>query len=242
MAATLKVTFWVSLATLLSACWHYDTLSADLAPRPVLEQPPRQAPASRQPFAVEVNDVRYAVRPLYEYELHGLVVSRRNHDGDFMLHRLWNDHLNVADLCVVWGSNARSLDLRAFDFRNGEFTCYVETRSTAAWRRFAPDALSNNHLLAADDDVRAAIRAAQVGDQVHFRGWLVEYANADGFHRGSSTTRDDTGNGACETVYVQSFRVTEPMPSTWRTLYAVSAWLAPLSALAYVAGVLRGTF
>ena len=28
-----------------------------------------------------------------------------------MLHRLWNDHLNVADLCVIWGNNARELEL-----------------------------------------------------------------------------------------------------------------------------------
>ena len=39
------------------------------------------------------------------------------------------------------------------------------------------------------------------------RGWLAGYSNDDGFRRGTSTTRDDTGNGACETIYVDEFQI-----------------------------------
>lgn len=242
MAGTLKVTFWISLACLLASCWQYDTFSDDLRPLPALDAPPKQGPTREPPFRVDSNGVSYAIRPLHAYELYGRVVSMRHHDGDYMVHRLWNDHLNVADLCVIWGRNAAELDLQQFRFRNGEFTCFVETDSRAAWQTFAMDGLANNHLLADQPHIREAIRSARIGDQIHLTGWLAEYANADGFHRGSSTSRDDTGNGACETIYVRSFRVVEPMPSLWRSMYPVAAVVAPVSALLWLIGVLRGRF
>ena len=91
------------------------------------------------------------------YALDGMVVSYRIHDGDYLLHRLWNDHLNVADLCVVWGDDAGRVDLHAFEFANGEFTCTFQTRSEKDWRAFRLDQISNNHLLTADPALRARI-------------------------------------------------------------------------------------
>lgn len=192
----------------------------------------------------EFNTVRggvpYMVRPLYEYELHGLVVSKRWHDGRFGLHRLWGDHLNVADVCVVWGSNARVELLREFDFANGEFTCYFVTRSNSAWASFAPARVSNNHLLVGEDGVRYDVEDAQIGDQIRVRGVLAEYRTIDGFYRGSSTVRTDTGDGACETIYVQSFRVLAPLHTRWRSLYATSGLLCAGSAIAWIVGVALG--
>ena len=51
----------------------------------------------------------YRIDPLYTYDLHGLVVSRHDSTSwtDY-LHRESNDHLNVVDLCVIWGRNAIS--------------------------------------------------------------------------------------------------------------------------------------
>src|SRR5690606_10727633 len=125
--------------------WNADALPASLTPLPALGQEPEQTPIEQPPFRVSQGGVDYEVTPLFRYRLHGLVVSRRTHDGERMLHRRWNDHLNVADVCVVWGDNATA-DLSAFQFWNGQFTCFVETRDSVAWRRFRLDQLSNNHL------------------------------------------------------------------------------------------------
>ena len=45
------------------------------------------------------------------------------------------------------------------------------------------------------------------GDVVSLDGMLVEADKANGWRWRSSLTRDDTGNGACELVYVQSLTV-----------------------------------
>ena len=203
--------------------------------------PRRSSPAiDAAPISVEQGGSQYRVEPLHRYALDGLVVSYRHHDGDRMIHRLWNDHLNVADLCVVWGENARNGDLDLFEFWNGQFTCFFRTRDDGAWRRFRLDQMSNNHLITADPLLRDAIDDVQVGDQIHLEGYLASYANGDGFARGTSTTRTDTGNGACETIYVTRFEVRSSMDSLWRKLESVSWGALLLSAFLWLVGVGRG--
>lgn len=81
-------------------------------------------------------------------------------------------------------------------------------------------ALSNNHLLSDRRSIVSKLRDVQVGDQVRVRGWLAEYAHNQGFafRRGSSVTRDDTGNGACETIYVVDVEVLRAGGQPWRWL------------------------
>ena len=59
--------------------------------------------------------VDYRVEPLFSYELYGLVVSYRQHDGESSMHRWSNDHLNMADVCVVWSDTAFSPTLRKLE-------------------------------------------------------------------------------------------------------------------------------
>jgi hypothetical protein len=90
--------------------------------------------------------------------------------------------------------------------------------------------LSNNHLLPADPLVADAVRKARKGDQVRFKGWLVSYGQkGTPYSRGSSTVRNDRGNGACEVVYVTEFEILREANAAWRTLYKLSLVLIALS-------------
>lgn len=240
-----KLIQWIvvgCLGLLPISCWQRDDFAAELAVLPALHDAPDQQPADREPFSVRLNDVDYRIEPLYDYELHGLVVSYQHHDGDRMLHRLWNDHLNIADLCVVWGRNASDLDLNAFDFWNGQFTCFFRTRDSDAWRRFDSAAISNNHLITEDGYLRDRIEAVRIGDQIHLKGWLASYSNADGFNRGTSTTRTDTGNGACETIYVTSFEILSSMANAWRSVFDVALFGFLAGGGFWLLAVMRGGF
>lgn len=238
----LKTIFWLSTITWVTACWKYDEFSEPILVQTRLDDEPAQQTTSKDTFNVTANDVDYRITPLYGYDLYGLVVSLRHHDGEFMLHRLWNDHLNVADLCVIWGRNARELRLNLYEFRNAQFTCYVEAPTRELWQAFAMDQLSNNHLLTEKPLIREAIESVEVGDQIHLTGYLAEYSNNDGFHRGSSTVRTDNGNGACETIYLESFTIIQSMESIWRKLTGVASLGALLSAALWLVGVARGKF
>jgi hypothetical protein len=58
------------------------------------------------------------------------------------------------------------------------------------------------HMIPANDTVAQALADVRKHDHVRIDGWLVEADAPDGWRWRSSTTRDDTGGGACEVVYV----------------------------------------
>jgi hypothetical protein len=62
---------------------------------------------------------------------------------------------------------------------------------------------ANNHLIPANGAVLSAIRGLRVGQIVDLSGWLVDAEGPDNFTWHSSRRRDDTGNGACELIYVE---------------------------------------
>ena len=210
-----KIVLSVSAIVALVSFWHRNDLPESDAIQPALAEEPRQEPTTSRPFAVEYSGVRYEVEPRFEYDLYGLVVSYRQHDGTSRMHRTANDHLNVADLCVTWGDTAASPYLSDIEFWNGVFTCNFQTKDDAAWQSIRPQQIANNHLISDDEGIRDRIGDVRIGDQVRVRGLLAAYGTG-GNKRGTSTTRNDSGNGACETIYVSDFDVVKPAPGHWR--------------------------
>ena len=60
------------------------------------------------------------------------------------------------------------------------------------------------HMIPASESVARALAAVRKDDRVRIDGWLVEAKATDGWHWRSSLSREDTGAGACEVVYVCS--------------------------------------
>ncbi len=149
-------------------------------------------------------------------------------------HAANNDHLNVADLCMVWGANAAEGAYEKMPFSSGQFVCYVKGDDPSAFRADYLRALSNNHLLTDSPAVARKLRNLRIGDQVRLRGQLVNYSHNAGFAftRGTSLSREDTGNGACETLFVREVEVLRRAPAWPR-------WLYGLGALLLLAGLLR---
>jgi len=61
---------------------------------------------------------------------------------------------------------------------------------------------ANMHMIPSSPEVARALRAVRRDDTVRIDGWLVQVDAPDGWRWRSSLSRDDTGNGACELVYV----------------------------------------
>lgn len=215
-----------SLAGIAASLWMRDRLPERATVLPQLLDEPRQTELRQPAFEASAGGVAYTVQPLYRYEIHGLVVSRHDTSAWWdVLHRKdWNDHLNVADLCVLWGPNLRDDNFRRLRYRSEVFTCHVGTDSDAVWRRFDENALSNNHLLANDPRVVERLRGVRPGDQVRIAGYLAEYSHEHGrsFRRGTSTVRTDRGDGACETIWVTEAQVLRGANRGWRLLLPVS--------------------
>jgi hypothetical protein len=212
----------VSALTFVAAFWNRNDIPRAIDFHPKLGDEPRQRPVDKRPMTVAYGGVEYRVEPLYDYELYGLVVSYRQHDGEDSMHRWSNDHLNVADVCVVWSDTAFSPTLGELDFWNGVFTCNVQTRDSVAWSHFKMNQLANNHLISGDPFIRDRVAEIRVGDQIRVKGLLARYGAVGGGLRGTSTTRDDTGDGACETILVEEFEIVARGFGAWRAALYVS--------------------
>ena len=212
----------VSFIVLIVSFWNRNELPGNVDYVAGIAQEPRQLRTSEQPFDAVFKNVTYRVEPEYAYDITGMIVSYRHHDNNSRMHALANDHLNMLDVCVIWGDNTANEHLHKIDFWNGIFTCNVKTRDKLAWDAFNMDQLSNNHLISDDEFVRRQVRKIRIGDQIRVRGYLASYSSGGGYKRGTSTTRNDTGDGSCETVYVEDFEIVRAATSRWR----LSMWIS----------------
>ena len=113
----------------------------------------------------------------------------------------------MAETSFARSDNATNPLLHKFDFWNGIFTCNAKTKNQEAWDSFDIYKLSNNHLISDDEFIRDQVKDINIGDQIRVRGYLASYGSEGGGKRGTSTTRLDTGDGACETLYVEDFDI-----------------------------------
>ncbi|MFC1733204.1 hypothetical protein ACFL6I_23145 [candidate division KSB1 bacterium] len=182
---------------------------------PEVHKMPKQTEQTRSEFTFDYRGTAYKVTPRADYELWGLVVSH-NDIGKFG--DIYHDETSVdlRDICVVWGENAKSGVYKKGKYKSGSWTCYWQFKSGEAWSKFNESQIANNHLITSNPDIQDAIRELRIGDQVHVKGYLVNYENVDTeWRRETSLTRKDTGNHACEVVFVENLEILKPGNVEW---------------------------
>ena len=232
-----KVIFTISLLACIYLYFYKDQLPATSFYD--LEQlgDPIQQKTNQESFSTRASGQDYLISPMYDYELEGIVVSYHDADDftDITHHRRWKDFINLRDLCVVWGGNVASGVYQDMDFHNGTWTCWYSWPDSEVRDRFEETQLSNNHLLIDDENIKRKLMQSEPGDHIRLKGMLVTYSNpGNGFYRGTSTTRTDRGNGACETIYVTEFELVKKANQTLRSFYSLTFWTTIASLLGIV--------
>ena len=69
---------------------------------------------------------------------------------------------------------------------------------------------SNMHMIPARKGIERKLKKLREGDIVSISGYLVDVDHDSGWYWHSSMSRLDTGDGACELVYVESLSVVNP--------------------------------
>jgi hypothetical protein len=121
-------------------------------------------------------------------------------------HYWWGDDAAVSpvDLTLGWRlmSNQEILDgLRLYSMHRA----YTWTPRNGRLPASEPDIIAhsaNMHMVPSTAELAGRLRAINRGDLVDIRGYLVEIKFPNGGVWRSSLTRTDTGNGACELVWV----------------------------------------
>jgi len=86
-----------SFVWLIVSFWNRNDLPRKIDYSPAILDEPVQKVTAKPSFVAKHEGVDYLVEPEYEYELYGMIVSYRHHDGESRMHRRANDHLNRQD-------------------------------------------------------------------------------------------------------------------------------------------------
>jgi hypothetical protein len=195
----------------------------------VVGRDPAQTTTAVQPFAERRGEFSYRIEPVADYELSGLVVAEYDSENWLdVMHK--KDPFNSRDLCVLWGDNTKNDLYGKIKFTHGEFTCFFQTNDRDTYKSFRLDQISNNHFLPKDDEVYRVVKEAKIGDQIYFKGQLANYKVSDSSgqvgSRQTSTVRRDTGNGACEVVYLTDFKILKRGQPFWLLIERISGYSA----------------
>lgn len=115
--------------------------------------------------------------------------------------------LSPIDLALGWGSMSDERVTSQINISQRNRWYYWQTDNFPIPRREIETSSANMHMIPANDTVRDQLLSLSEGQIIELTGYLVRADAPDGWRWISSTTRTDTGNGACELVYVERMRV-----------------------------------
>lgn len=176
----------------------------DPAPIDVLSDPGQQPPAAAALPPIAAGGYDFAITPRADYIIGGIVVGRANYSGS------WNSLLSPCDVAIAWGKLVQTgLHRRLRWSQRGRWYFWQYGGDFPFDNAFIARYSSNNHMIPATDNVRAAALALAAGDTVELFGQLVDVDGRSGdgavWWR-TSTSRDDTGDGSCEVLYVRRIK------------------------------------
>jgi len=212
-----RINRWIFLALLVIFAITYFTRNnyrgVDEINSELYKQPFQVEAYSKEDINFVIGNFEYKLKPLYYYEISGLIVSKKDYSWLSIYKR--NEALPV-DLCMIWGGNVASkvYKKKGLNFKQGMRFCSFLWQNGMS---FNPQEVSNNHLLISNSIINKEIGRLTPGDQVKIIGRLVNVSaknlegddsyDPDYFSLNSSTRREDTGKGACEIIYVEDFEV-----------------------------------
>jgi hypothetical protein len=170
-------------------------------PGVVAEAPPVQRNLEADASVFDKDGFRIVA--LAELQLTARVLHTRRYYG-------WGkDSLVPVDVAFGWGrmsDEAVLADIDIDQYRRFYFWSYQG--SPPIPRREIETSSANMHLIPTTGAIERSLKGLRPGNIVTLRGYLVEARGDDGFVWRSSLGRGDTGNGACELVWVEELEAT----------------------------------
>jgi hypothetical protein len=162
---------------------------------------PLQEDLTAPAFSIHNAGFHWTITPKAHYTVAGRVLSFHVYNSG------WQSSLSPVDLALGWGVLAdRSVDRWISWSQSGRWYYY----HWAANAPYMPEVIgshsSNVHIIPGNDRVRKVLPLIHKDDLVILEGMLVNVDGTNGsqsFGWHTSLSRTDTGDGACEVLYVQ---------------------------------------
>lgn len=193
------MTNWALLfAALLFAGWLWfgESRAISHPPGVLVAHAPFQDAVGRLPKLAKRG---YEIEPLARFSIEARVLRAEQYRLDR------GAELAPVDLALGWGAMSDTAVLEKLKITQGmRFYHWAPVEGTLPIPRWVIETHSANmHMIPADESVARVLKDARRGSIVKISGYLIEASAPDGFRWRSSLTRDDTGNGACELIWVE---------------------------------------
>ncbi|SDS30063.1 hypothetical protein [Pseudomonas oryzae] len=144
----------------------------------------------------------HRLQALQPFQLEEAVVLGRE---DYRFDR--GAQLSPTDLALGWGPMADPAISSRIDIRQSNRWYYWRTDDFPIPRREIETHSANMHMIPGNAEVASVLGSLQAGARIRLSGQLIRVEGDDGFRWVSSLSREDTGNGACELVWVEELAV-----------------------------------
>jgi hypothetical protein len=192
---------WKTLAFIaligFGAYQHYQSRPVHPGPGPVAVAVPLQKASSAAGFSFK----GYTLQPLQDFKIEARVLASETYRTDR------EADLSPIDLALGWGAMSDSAVLDKIRINQSSRFYYWHVDEFPIPREDIERSSANMHMIPADGVIERRLKAVRPGQTVRIDGWLVEAQASDGWRWRSSLTRDDTGAGACEVIFVRDVQI-----------------------------------
>lgn len=143
----------------------------------------------------------YTIIPLAEFDIKAKVLSRKNYNFGR------ESDLSPVDFTMGWGQMSDEAVLDQIDIKQSGRWYFWRVEQFPIPRKAIETQSANMHLIPADEYIENKLDDVRQGQLVHIDGYLIKAEASDGWHWQSSLTRNDTGNGGCEVIYVKDVSI-----------------------------------
>ena len=154
--------------------------------------------------ATEIQIDSYRLKPRANFQIRARVLSREDYS--------WGSEadLSPVDLALGWGvmSDQAVLDRISINQSGRWYYTRYELPAPIPDQAIIQNS-GNMHMIPSSDWVRKKLKKIRRGDIVQLRGQLVDIDGDSGWFWRTSMTRNDTGGGSCEILYLQDVMVEE---------------------------------
>lgn len=139
----------------------------------------------------------YFLTPVATFQIEARVLSTQRYRSGR------ESDLSPLDLTLGWGPMSDEINIEKIDIRQSARFYFWKTERFPIPRRDIETHSANMHMIPSSESVESRLKQIKPGETVTITGKLVNVEAADGWRWRTSLTRNDTGNGACEIVYVE---------------------------------------
>ena len=176
------------------------------------EKTPEQTATHAAPFKRSDFSGDFKFTPLAHYHVYGKVMGAARYHFD------WTSSVAPVDFCIVWGGLTEPKILRQLSIHQDFRWCFWEYGADFPYdNQYIGRNMANTHIIPGSPAIGRAAGRVRSGDWIELEGELVRVEGTVGggsVNWTSSLSREDTGNGACEVMYVTRLHL---RGKEWRT-------------------------